>query len=102
MRSYIFTEKERRALLRWLELEEDSSLLRVTLHRLRLSIGSLRRDLELLRLVLKKMRIEGRALGYGPYKLRGHKLWELAEALASSRNRKSWDYSHRNRIEGEG
>lgn len=51
MRSYIFTEKERRALLRWLEMDEDSSLLRVTLHRLRLSIGSLRRDLELLRLL---------------------------------------------------
>lgn len=30
---------------------------------------------------MMKMRIEDRALGYGPYKLRGHKLWELAEGL---------------------
>jgi len=56
MRSYIFTDAELKALLKWI----------TTLYHIRRNLDRLLLHIEILQLVLEKMRREGRLVGWGP------------------------------------
>ena len=66
MRSYIFTDAELKALLKWIKEGEVSPLLKTTLYHIRRNLDRLLLHIEILQLVLEKMRREGRLVGWGP------------------------------------
>ncbi len=63
MREYIFTDRERELLLRWLRYGEETGYLRRLFYRMRRSIGRLTSDLRLYLLVCKRLRALGRWAG---------------------------------------
>ena len=66
MRSYIFTDSELKAILKWIEEGEMSQLCCTTLTRIRENLDRLLLHIEILQLVLEKMKREGRLVGWGP------------------------------------
>ena len=66
MRSYIFTDAELKALLKWIKEGEVSPLLKTTLYHIRRNLDRLLLHIEILQLVLEKMKREGRLVGWGP------------------------------------
>ncbi|RLI17511.1 hypothetical protein DRO49_03550 [Candidatus Bathyarchaeota archaeon] len=66
MRSYIFTDSELKAILKWIEEGEMSQLCYTTLTRIRENLDRLLLHIEILQLVLEKMKREGRLVGWGP------------------------------------
>lgn len=63
MREYIFTDRERELLLRWLRDGEETGYLRQLFYRMRRSIGRLTSDLRLYLLICKRLRASGRWAG---------------------------------------
>ncbi len=66
MRGYIFTDAELEALRRWIEEGEITPLCWKTMERIRRNLDRLLLHIEILQLVLEKMRREGRLVGWGP------------------------------------
>lgn len=60
MRSYIFTEHERRALHRWLEYGDESQTLRDLFTKIRVNMTPIREDLELFNRVGRRLQKEHR------------------------------------------
>lgn len=84
MRSYIFTKREIERLLAWLERGEEDDGTRMLLSRIRRNWSTLRDDIQLFLLAVKKMR----ALGRGDCRPR------LKEALGSEASGKAKALSH--------
>ena len=63
MRSYIFTESERRRLRRWLETGEEDATTRMLFVGVRRNLNELRADLGLMLEVARELRSRGRFTG---------------------------------------
>jgi len=63
MRSYIFTESERRRLRRWLETGEEDATTRMLFVQVRRNLNGLRADLSLMLEVARELRRRGRFAG---------------------------------------
>ena len=63
MRSYIFTDNEVRRLKRWLETDEEDDTTRQIFVQVRRNLNSLTDQVQLLTLVARKLRAQGRMAG---------------------------------------
>jgi hypothetical protein len=63
MRSYIFTDSERKRLIQWLQTGEEDDTTRMIFVAVRRNTNHLTNDLNLLRLTATKLRAEGRWMG---------------------------------------
>lgn len=88
MRSYIFTEWEREKLKEWLTEDFEDQMTRDLFSKIRSNTQTLSSDLQLMLLVIKKLRIEGRWRGrIRPKSEFGSALLGARSALARLRKR---------------
>lgn len=66
MRSYIFTDNDRKRLRRWLETGEEDDTTRMLFVHIRRNVPQIRRDLGLMLEVINELRLQGRFAGRMP------------------------------------